>query len=474
MPPVREHDGRVPPTRLAALLDPRASAARKKLTLEQIARERGLLLRPRAGALLEGVLGCREVALGYLDVDPYVVGQFEPHLPATLDAVGTKRSARTGQEGAQPRVAGRGRVVAPERLRERRAADRLSAPVGQAREDDPGLAAGQATIQAFTPMLDGEAATQANPELSHHPGWRNHHGGAIVLPCEADVNRVLRRPTGVANASPTPISASPTPTLQTWPRPCGSTLPQRWISGFSAAFAWPGRHSPVPRDAWERPMAARVVRFLLVQRGAVPEDQLLEAFWHDRDPVAAHRCLAVALSRCRAVLHPGAIDVNERAYRLVLGSRDTVDADLFEAAAGAALGSRPDRHGRRARTGRCAWEGEPLPEDRYADWSRDGVTRLPDRHRELLAALADAYAKAGDHGAALCAARRMLAADSLDEGAHRRVMAAYAALGRRNRALEQYLCCRRELIDAVGIEPSRETSALQALILAGAEAGVAA
>ena len=61
----------------------------------------------------------------------------------------------------------------------------------------------------------------------------------------------------------------------------------------------------------------------------------------------------------------------------------------------------------------------------------------------------------------------MLASDPLDEGAHRRVMAEYAALGRRNRALEQYRRCRRDLIEAVGIEPAEETAALHARILAG-------
>jgi DNA-binding SARP family transcriptional activator len=228
-------------------------------------------------------------------------------------------------------------------------------------------------------------------------------------------------------------------------------------------------------DAWERPMAARVVRFLLVHRGSVPEDWLLEAFWCDRDPAAGRRCLAVSLSRCRAVLRGNAIEANERAYRLVLGPRDTVDVDLFERAAAAALERAPGP-GRTDALARAAelWEGDPLPEDRYADWAQEWRDALADRHREVLAALADAHAGAGEHGAALRAARRMLAADHLDEGAHRRVMAGYAALGRRSRALEQYLRCRRDLIDAVGIEPARETSALHARILAGGEAGFAA
>jgi DNA-binding SARP family transcriptional activator len=227
--------------------------------------------------------------------------------------------------------------------------------------------------------------------------------------------------------------------------------------------------------AWERPMAARVVRFLLVQRGFVAEDRLLEAFWPDREPAACRRCLAVSVSRCRAVLRPAAVVVHERSYRLVLDDRDSLDSELFETAAGAAL-ERTAGPGRTAALERAAalWTGEPLPEDRYADWAREWRDALVDRHRELLAALSDGYAAAGEHGAALRTARLMLDADPLDEGAHRRVMAGYAALGRRSRALEQFLRCRQDLVDCVGIEPDRETTALHARILAGDLAGVAA
>jgi DNA-binding SARP family transcriptional activator len=175
------------------------------------------------------------------------------------------------------------------------------------------------------------------------------------------------------------------------------------------------------------------------------------------------------------VLGAATIEACERAYRLVLGPRDSVDSDLFERAAALALEA-AEGPARTAALEQATglWHGEPLPEDRYADWAKEWRDALSDRHREVLAALSDAYARAGEHESAVRAARRMLAADPLDEGAHRRVMAGYAALGRRTRALEQFLRCRRELIEAVGIEPSRETSALQARILAGSEAGLAA
>ena len=250
-----------------------------------------------------------------------------------------------------------------------------------------------------------------------------------------------------------------------------TTLEYRLLGGFRLSRGG----ATVAPGAWQRPMAARVVRFLLVHRHAVPEDQLLDTFWPDRDPVAARRCLAVSVSRCRAVLRPGAVLCGDRAYRLVLDRDDIVDVDAFEHASAVALARQPGPRRRRAleQVARL-WVGEPLPEDRYADWTREWRDGLADRHREVLVALADAHVEEGEHGAALRIARRMLEADPLDEGAHRRVMAGYAALGRRSRALEQYLRCRRVLVDELGIEPARETAALHARILAGEETVLAA
>ena len=222
-------------------------------------------------------------------------------------------------------------------------------------------------------------------------------------------------------------------------------------------------------------MAARVVRFLLVHRDFVPEDQLLETFWRDRDPVAARRCLTVSVSRCRAVLVP----TQSSAATGRTGScsiRTTASTSMPSSMPPPWRSPTGPGHERLSLSNGAArlWTGEPLPEDQYADWAREWRDALADRHREVLVALADVQADAGEHGAALRTARRMLEADPLDEGAHRRVMAGYAVLGRRSRALEQYLRCRRLLVDALGVEPARETAALHARILAGEEGVLAA
>ncbi len=97
-------------------------------------------------------------------VDPDVRGQGQLQLAAALEAVGSQHPPHTREQGAQADVARGRRVIAPERLGERAAADRMAPPIDQARKDDPGLAAGEAIFQAFAGPVDGQATTQANPE----------------------------------------------------------------------------------------------------------------------------------------------------------------------------------------------------------------------------------------------------------------------------------------------------------------------
>jgi DNA-binding SARP family transcriptional activator len=225
--------------------------------------------------------------------------------------------------------------------------------------------------------------------------------------------------------------------------------------------------------AWGRPMAARVVRFLLAQgEGAVPEDTLFEAFWADRTADTARQHLTVAVSRARKVLDlPGAeesvIETRERTYRLRLRERDGVDSAGFESAAAGALAA----HGRDRRTAleRAAelWTGEPLPEDRYAPWSFAWRERLTETYSQVLGALIEGYESSGEHDHSIRAAQRLLEVDPLNEHAHRRLMTAYARTGRTSYALRQFLECRRALVVELGVEPSAETSQLQARILAG-------
>lgn len=237
------------------------------------------------------------------------------------------------------------------------------------------------------------------------------------------------------------------------------------LGGFSVTRA----ARKVDDAAWERRIAQRVVRYLLLRSGGPAcEDTILETFWPDTDPGRARRSLRVAVSRARRVLDapgvPSIIETADRVYRLRLRPGDSVDADDFEKAARAALRERDVTLLERAT---ALWGGEPLPEERYTDWALGWRERLMDLHTAVLAALVDGRLQRGDVIGAGLSARDMVEADPLNEGAHRRLMLAYARAGRRGQALHQYLECRRALVGQFGVEPSAETAHLHQRILAG-------
>ena len=137
--------------------------------------------------LLECAVGELNVALGRLDVDPHVRREREPQLTATFDAVRAQQTPHARQQRAQADVVRGRRIVPPQGLRQRPAAYRMPVAIDQAGEDNPGLTTGKTIFQAVASPLDGQAATQADPEARSRPGGRNHHGGAIVLPCNTNV-----------------------------------------------------------------------------------------------------------------------------------------------------------------------------------------------------------------------------------------------------------------------------------------------
>jgi DNA-binding SARP family transcriptional activator len=224
---------------------------------------------------------------------------------------------------------------------------------------------------------------------------------------------------------------------------------------------------------WERKVAERLVRFLLVRRGElVPEDDLLEAFWSERPAGSARRGLQTAISSARAVLdlpwEETRLRVQERSYALVLRDGDRVDYVAFEAAARRALAAGGPERIAALEAATRLWTGEPLPEERYSDWAVSWRERLSSLHADVLGALAETHSRAGDHAAAARAARALVDLDPLDEHAQRLLMSAYASAGRRGAALRQFLECRHALVEELGIEPEAETLALQRRILAGA------
>jgi ATP/maltotriose-dependent transcriptional regulator MalT/DNA-binding SARP family transcriptional activator len=229
----------------------------------------------------------------------------------------------------------------------------------------------------------------------------------------------------------------------------------------------------IPEASWARPIDTRLLRFLLVNAGQpVPEDLAFEALWPELSASSARHSLQVAVSRVRKVLDlPGAehsvIESGDRSYMLALRERDVIDAEEFMAAARIGLAEPGEPRRDLLTNARSLWRGEPLPEERYADWATPYRERLLDHYIEVLTALIALHERAGEHARSADIARELVDLDPLNEEGHRALMTAYSRTGRRGHALRQYLECRRALVDSLGIEPAEDTARLQARILAG-------
>jgi DNA-binding SARP family transcriptional activator len=288
------------------------------------------------------------------------------------------------------------------------------------------------------------------------------------MPTSTDVQVISRTRESRVSLGPLSVRRTSHPTASVDRAPAPAPLEFRLLGDFSVQRgAWQAQ----PAD-WGRPAAARLVRYLVVNRDVpIHGDAICEALWPELDADGARRSLRVAASRARQALDcPGAdvsvVEVVEGCYRLVLDDSDTVDAEEFEKAAIAASPG-TERNREALERARALWCGEPLPVERYADWATAWRERLIERQIAVLASLTTHCTDAGDHAAAIEAGRELVCLDTLNEGAHRLLMTAYARAGRTGRALRQYLICRNSLVEELGIEPSRETSRLQARVLAG-------
>jgi len=158
-------------------------------------------------------------------------------------------------------------------------------------------------------------------------------------------------------------------------------------------------------------------------------EQLMENFWPDVPAERAGRYLSNALYRLRASLGGEWLQVEEERLGV---QRDSVWVDVWE-------------FERLAKSARAAdWEqalalyaGDLLPEI-YADWILLPRLSLRERFLAVLGQAAEQCATDGRWPEAAGHLRRLVAADPLNENAHRNLMHALARLGRVAEALRSF------------------------------------
>ena len=205
------------------------------------------------------------------------------------------------------------------------------------------------------------------------------------------------------------------------------------------------------RGDWHRNRCGDLVKLLALAPGhRLHREQVVDILWSQLDAKAAFANLHKAAFLARRALGADAVVMQRGTVALWPAATLTTDLERFEAAAKQALG--------RGDPVRCAavadtYGGDLLPDDPYADWAAEARERARHRHLELLQ-------RAGRW-------EELAAGDPANEEAHRELMRASAAEGRRHDALRIFERLRDALGD-LGLDPSPDTTKLLFVLTHGA------
>jgi DNA-binding SARP family transcriptional activator len=194
---------------------------------------------------------------------------------------------------------------------------------------------------------------------------------------------------------------------------------------------------PVPDEAWRHKRAAELVKILaLADTHRLHSEHVTDILWPDLRPGAAAGNLRKAVHFARAALGAAsAISRHGAMLELCPGEPVIVDALAFEAAARAGQLGALD-----------AYQGDLLPEDRYASWAEEPRERLRVLYLRLLKT------------AGLW--EQVLDADAADEEAHRALIRRAIDAGDRRAAVRQFERLCEHLRADLGAGPDRESVAL--------------
>lgn len=218
-----------------------------------------------------------------------------------------------------------------------------------------------------------------------------------------------------------------------------------------------------------------ILRYLVAQqRHRASVDKLIGVLWPDCDSEVARRRLQVAISEVRCSLNngyrvdPGGgyILFKDSVYQLnpAIAFRSDVDEflEFYHAGRQAKANSNIPLYEQACQF----YTGDFLVEDIYADWSFARREQLSQIYQRMCSTLADYYLHIGEYERVVKWTSKILAENGCDEVAHRQLIEAYLAQGRRGEALRQFQRCEQILHSELGVTPMPETLFLYHSILA--------
>jgi ATP/maltotriose-dependent transcriptional regulator MalT/DNA-binding SARP family transcriptional activator len=377
---------------------------RGQLALARAAYEEAVALANRSGDMQGLVPALAGLARVLLDEDPARAARLADRAVATGPGMGYVGALVAAGWAA---VAG-GRPAAGRDLADRAATE------ARARRDRGGLAE----------ALELDAAATAEPARA-----------AERLAQAALIWRELGNPLGVARADLARAALAPeapgddlAEQASRRLRALGVRLPTAWAGSPSVVVRSLGGFRllrdghPVGPGAWQSKKARDLLKLLVARQGRpAPREALMDALWPNEDPWRLGNRLSVALSIVRGVLDPERrfpaehfVTADKQAVGLALEHLE-VDVTVFLARAAAGLRSQRTGDGPRALrllgAAEALYGGDFLEEEPYEDWAGPLREQARAAYLDVVRALADLSAGAGDHDMAVRYLLRLLERD---------------------------------------------------------------
>ena len=221
-----------------------------------------------------------------------------------------------------------------------------------------------------------------------------------------------------------------------------------------------------------------LLKLLAVERpGLVTVDRIVEILWPDERPASPEQNVAIMVSRLRAVLGAELIQGGRAGYRLAAGPGVVVDLDVAAGFCEQAEGKLGTAAAVALAAAERAYEllsaGTAIGDEQYADWADPARDQVRELLRRVRLAAAEASLATGDPRRAAGYAEAAVAADPLDEAAHRWYMSAAAGAGEQAKALAAYEALRQRLGRELGADPAPQTRELHLAILREQDGGLA-